>query len=312
MTRTCTRRVLPGPGGGRADGVTYFGVRTSRRRSGGAVRSPSSAPSAVCAAGYLLPRHGVRLGAPSPPFYGFFDPVLTPWTAVAAAGLAAAVVAAPAAAGGAETGRSCWLRAAGAGRAGGRQHRPPRPGRAGAAADRADRPRTTCSPRSTCSPTTRWDSFSSTPSRVHDLGLPIHVMGHPPGSTVLAGALGAIGLGGPWPAAAAILLIGSLAAPLVLLLGTDAARRAGGADRDARLALRPQRGAGERDLVRRRVRHRRHGHRAARAPAAAQAAAAAAVVCSFLSYALLRCPGLVAGTARRPRRGPAAPHCWRR
>ncbi|HVI38392.1 MAG TPA: hypothetical protein VM684_19290, partial [Gaiellales bacterium] len=53
--------------------------------------------------------------------------------------------------------------------------------------------------------------------------LPIHPSGHPPGPTVLLGGLQEIGLGGAWGATVVILLLGSLTAVPVYLLGRELA-----------------------------------------------------------------------------------------
>ncbi len=241
---------------------------------------------AVCAAGYLLPRYGVRLGAPSPPFYGFFHPVLTPWLAASAAGLGLLVLAAAKLA--AAPGR--WFLALSAPLALSAQitvnvtrHGPgelarPLTGRIG------ENDALASLHLFTRHPVGFLEQFAS---RVHDLGLPIHVMGHPPGSTVLLGGLSAVGLAGPWPAVAAILAIGALAAPLVTLLGRELAD-----ERSARMAtlawvFAPSvllENATSFDAVYATaglatalqvVRHRR------------AAATAGAIACSFLSYALL-------------------------
>src|SRR4051794_2173129 len=41
----------------------------------------------VVVAGYELPSHGTRLGAPDPPFYLFTDPRVTWWSLLAAGGI---------------------------------------------------------------------------------------------------------------------------------------------------------------------------------------------------------------------------------
>jgi hypothetical protein len=241
---------------------------------------------AACAAGYLLPRHGVGLGAPSPPFYGFFEPLVTPWTALSVAGLAAATIAALRLLAASDRGflvcsapLALAIQAvANIGRHGPSELVRPLTGRIG------ENDALASLHLFTDHPVGFLQLFAS---RVRDLGLPIHVMGHPPGSTALTGVLAAAGLPGPWPAAATILLVGALGAPLVLLLGRTLLD-----EREARIAtlvwmLAPSVvlesttsfdavyatvGTGTALLV---VRRRR------------AAAAAAAVGCSFLSYALL-------------------------
>ncbi len=51
--------------------------------------------------------------------------------------------------------------------------------------------------------------------------LPIHPSGHPPGPTALLGGMREVGLGGAWPEAVLILIVGSLTAVPVYLLGRE-------------------------------------------------------------------------------------------
>lgn len=187
--------------------------------------------AATCTAGYLLPMHGHRLGAPSPPFYGFFDPVLTPWLPLSAAALIGLALAAPRTL--AVSPRTFLLLSAplalltrivlNVGRHGPDELVRPLTGRPGQNDVLSSLHLFTSHPLG---------FLQDFPDRVATLRLPVHVMGHPPGPTVIVGALSAVGLGGAWPAAAAILVLGALGAPLVYLLATELTD-----DRIARLAV---------------------------------------------------------------------------
>ena len=63
-------------------------------------------------------------------------------------------------------------------------------------------------------------------------GLPIHAVGHPPGPTTVLAAMQEIGLGGAWPEAGLILVLGSLTVVPVYLLGCEL-----GDEPSARLAV---------------------------------------------------------------------------
>ncbi len=176
--------------------------------------------AAVCLTGYLLPMHGTRLGAPSPPFYGFFEPLLTRWTPVSVLGLTALAVL------GARllsldsrrfAAFSVPLALASRTVANVARHGPdelirPLTGRLG------ENDALSSLHLFTEDPARFLGGFAA---RVRDLGLPVHVMGHPPGSTVLLGGMSAVGLGGAWAATAMILTVGALAAPLVYLLAAE-------------------------------------------------------------------------------------------
>jgi hypothetical protein len=246
----------------------------------------AAAATVVCAAGYVLPRHGVRLGAPSPPFYGFLDPVLTWWTPVSVAAIVLLALAAPRLL--TVSARTfCLLSALIAltaravlniARHGPNELVRPLTGRIG----RND-------------PLASLHLFTEHPigflgsfaGRVADLRLPVQVMGHPPGSTVLLGALRAVDLGGAWPAAALILVVGSLAAPLVYLVARQLVD-----ERAARIAalawvFAPSvllLGATSFDAV---YATAGIGTALLMLRGRASVAAAATVACSFLSYALL-------------------------
>jgi hypothetical protein len=62
--------------------------------------------------------------------------------------------------------------------------------------------------------------------------LPIHAAGHPPGPTVLLGAMQAVWLGGPWPEAIMILVVGAATVYPVYLLGRELS-----GELDSRLAV---------------------------------------------------------------------------
>ncbi len=234
--------------------------------------------------GYELPRHHVKLGAPTPPFYAFPHPRLTLWTPVAAVGVVVLAAAAPALM---RLPRTWWMLGAtltalaaravvNVGRFGPDELVRPLVGRIGT---------------HDYLPTVHL--FLSNPAGYLDgfaqriaTGLPIHPSAHPPGATVLLAALDRAGAPGPWPAAGLILLVGAAATPLVYLLGCALAGER--AARAATLAwafapavllesatsmdaLFATAGAGAALLV---VRGR------------TRSAAAATVGCSFLSYAL--------------------------
>lgn len=185
--------------------------------------------AACAAAGYELPRHGVKLGAPAPPFYAFPHPLLTWWTPAAAAATIGLAAAAPlllrAAAGWWLAGCTAVALAArialNTGRYGPHELVRPLVGRIGS------HDYLSTVPQFLAAPTAYMRTF---PHRILH-GLPIHPSAHPPGATLLLAALDRAGAPGPWPAAALILVVGAAATPLVYLLGRSVA-----GEREARLA----------------------------------------------------------------------------
>ena len=168
--------------------------------------------------GYELPgHHHVKLGAPTPPFYAFPHPRVTPWTPVAALGTVGLAAAAPALL---RLPRAWWIAAAtltalaarivlNVGRFGPDELVRPLVGRIGS----HDYLPTV--PLFLADPGGYLDGFAE---RIAT-GLPIHPSAHPPGATVLLATLDRAGAPGPWPAAGLILVAGAAATPLVYLLG---------------------------------------------------------------------------------------------
>jgi hypothetical protein len=185
-------------------------------------RHPVVVGSAVVAvlvviAGYELPRHGRRLGAPDPPFYLFTDPRVTWWSLLAAAGILTLAWWAPRMTGWTDRSFALGVIAVAlasrvvlnisrdgpgeligplTGERGGREYLPTVP------------------------------LFLDDPSgylahfpTLVDRALPVHPAGHPPGATILLAGLDWVGAAGAWPAAVMILVVGSLTAIPVLWLG---------------------------------------------------------------------------------------------
>jgi hypothetical protein len=167
--------------------------------------------------GHELPRHHVKLGAPTPPFYAFPHPRLSPWMPVAALATLGIAAAAPALM---RLSRGWWMLGAtlvalaarivlNVGRFGPDELVRPLVGRIGS----HDYLPTV--PLFLADPAGYLDGFAE---RIVT-GLPIHPSAHPPGATGLLAALDRAGAPGPWPAAVLILLAGAAATPLVYLLG---------------------------------------------------------------------------------------------
>lgn len=177
---------------------------------------------ATLVAGYWLRHHQHRrLGAPTAPMYWFQYPRLEWWALPAAAALVAAVLASP----WALRLERRWFLAAAVGMAlatrvalnmsryGPHELVVPLVGREG----RHEYLRTVA--RFLDDPIGYVRHF---PELVRTT-LPIHPSGHPPGPTVLLGGLHEVGLGGAWGETVMILLVGSLTAVPVYLLGCELA-----------------------------------------------------------------------------------------
>lgn len=181
--------------------------------------------------GYWIRTHEHhRLGAPNAPMYWFTHPLLTWWAPLAALVLAAAALAAPR-----------LLRA---------QRRRFLAGTAALAlATRLALNMSRYGPHELVRPLTGQEGrheylptvgpFLADPvgylrnfPELIRTALPIHPSGHPPGPTVLLGGMQEIGLGGAWPEAALILIVGSLTVVPVYLLALEMSDELG-----ARLAV---------------------------------------------------------------------------
>ena len=181
--------------------------------------------------GYWLRAHThMRLGAPNAPMYWFTRPDLTWWAAVAAIVLGAGAIAAPRLlrasprrflAGSALLAMATRV-ALNVSRGGQHELIGPLTGREG---------------RHEYLPTV--DRFLADPigylrhfpELIHR-ALPIHPSGHPPGATVVLAVLQELGLGGAWPAAVLILVVGSLTVVPIYLLACELSDQA-----SARLAV---------------------------------------------------------------------------
>lgn len=185
---------------------------------------------AVLAGTWLRNHEHRRLGAPNPPTYWFTHPQVTWWTLLAAIVLAVIALATP-----------LLLQM------------PQRRFLAGAAlaalASRVALNMSRGGPHELVAPLTGREGrheYLPTVARFLDdpvgylrhfpelirTTLPIHPSGHPPGPTVLLGAFHEMGLGGAWPEAWLILVVGSLTAVPVYFLGRELSD-----ERSARLAV---------------------------------------------------------------------------
>jgi hypothetical protein len=184
--------------------------------------------AAAVVAGRVLPRAGVDLHAPWPPFYAFPNARVTPWLALAAAGAIAAALA-----GGrvlALPPRRFALAAAAVALAARvavnlARHGPAELARP-FAGPQGDDEYVAAAPLVAADPAGFVDRFADfVPT------LPTHPAGHPPGPSLLAGLLEGAGLGGAWPLTVVVLAAGAATAPLTYALG----RRVGD-ERSARMA----------------------------------------------------------------------------
>lgn len=171
----------------------------------------------VVIAGYELPQHGTKLGAPDPPFYLFTHPQATWWTLLAAAGILALAWWSPRMT---SWGDRSFLVGAVAvalasrvvlniSRSGPHELIGPLTGERGA------REYLPTVPLFLHDPSGYLSHFAALVDRT----LPVHPAGHPPGATMLLAGLDRAGAGGAWPAAAMILAVGALTAVPVLWLG---------------------------------------------------------------------------------------------
>jgi methylthioxylose transferase len=216
-------------------GIARRGIGETRAwRESLAVTPTEAAVTALVAVtvalGYVLPRHGVKLGAPTPPFYAFPHVRITWWTPLAAAGTIGLAAAAPrllrlparwCVAGATATALAARV-LLNVSRYGPHELVRPLVGPIGS----HDFLPTV--PQFLASPGGYLRDFSH--NVLH--GLPIHPSAHPPGTTILLAGLDRAGAGGAWGDAAFILLAGAAATPLVYLLGRSLA-----GEREARIAM---------------------------------------------------------------------------